>query len=236
MSFRVVAATVIALTGCVDVPAEPDISDLDVSIRWSSDTTRTLSVAIVNAEIPCEDPEEGFLGEDAAECTSARWTLLVDGVDVPTTPITCLSAHDAFLAGHIEKRCEGGTATFPLAETGAVDVEIVAANAFDENRIVIPDVRRTYALVEELPSIDGEPGIARTDDIDLHNGTYTAIFERPDAAPRRAFVQRAGQDPHRLELEDNLEPGDYDVRVLASKASDGVSVAVPLVGRVSVLP
>lgn len=205
-------------------------------MRWASDDRREVFVALANAEIPCTEVEEGFLGDSAVECNSTPWTLRIDGVDAMTTPVTCWSGHDG-LFGYIDKRCEGGQAVMTLPDGAGEDVEIVAATEGDENRITLRGARRTYTLVEEVGFDHGQPGIVRVDDLELVSDVFTAIYTQAGTALERDVARRVFDDTSRLELSPYaLENGDYDVRVLALAKRDGATIAVPIAGSITVGP
>ena len=223
-------ALLVAVAGCLDEAPRPDISDLRVSVRWSSGGHRTVEVSV--PEIPCVGTESGFLGEEGDECVSAPWNLVIDGASVETTPVSCTAAHDG-LFGPVAKRCTGGRVSAPLSDSAGEDVELVASTDADERRVTLHGVRRTHAWVAEAPFRNTtEPGVVRVDDFELGFSSFIVWLTPPDGgAPIRGTARRAGADVHRLELLlDATSPrvnGVYTVRVEAYAHEDVASVAIP---------
>ena len=223
------------LVGCVDDgPPMPDVSNLKIVMSWQDDDTRHIAISIANPDIPCDDVEEGFLGESAVQCTSGKWTLTVDGSDVQTSRVTCYSAHDG-LFGHVPKRCNGGTALTTLQDHGGEDVEIVARSGDEERRIVVHGVRRTYPLVQEVAFSRGGPGVVRVDDLALVSDVFAALYSQNGGTVGRDEARVAERG--RLHVSPfSLANGSYNLRVLALASRDGATIAVPLEGTFVIGP
>jgi hypothetical protein len=230
---------VVLAAGCTDEPTQPDISDPTIAMHWTTGHQRTIDVSIV-ADIPCSGTKQELLGEEGIECVSAPWTLTIDGVAVETTPVTCTSAHDAFLAGPQPKRCEGGKATSaPLPEAVGEDVVIVLATDQAEHRVTLHGVRRTYTWTEQAPlQSSSEPGLVRVDDVELRGTMFKASFTPPDGgAPTFGIAETSTTDTGQLKLSfasADRVAGLYAVRVDGYAHDDGATIAVPIEGTLNV--
>jgi hypothetical protein len=229
----VVVATV---AGCTDEPPSPKISALSVAMRWEPDDRRSIEISIVNPDIPCTETESSFVGESPVECKSAPWSLSVDGFDLVTSPVVCWSAYDG-LFGHENKRCSGGQAKTLLNESAGADVDIVAISDSDETRVVLRGVRQTYHFVQETGFDSGQPAVVRVDGLDLESDSFAAVYSRSTGVVVRDSAL-PGEDASRLHLSPyNLEPGLYNVRVLALAAQGPLAtIAVPIEGGLTVGP
>jgi hypothetical protein len=229
------AALVGSATGCLEEePPAPDVSNLKVEMRWEANDKRMLEISIANPDIPCTEVEEEFLGEEAVRCTSAPWTLSVDGKDVVTNPVICYSAHDT-LFGHVNKRCEGGRALVQVVETGAEDIELVAQGDGEENRVVIEGVRRTYPFVQQTAFDRGSPGTAVVDELELSSDVYTAVYSRASVEALRDSAFASDGNVLRMSPY-SLAGGTYDVRVLAKASHPRGTIAVVVEGTLAVAP
>ena len=224
---------IVIVAGCVDEPPQPDVSNLTIVMSWKDDTTRGIDIRISNPDIPCDEVDEGFLGESAVECVSGPWTLTVDGVELNTHPIKCWSAHDG-LFGHTPKRCDGGTASMILQERESEDVELVAMSNGEENRIVLHGIRKTHTFVQETPlSQGGASGLVRVDDLVLASDVFTAIYSRPGTSQVRDAAYR--DSTNRLRLSPTgLTDGAYQLRVLARATQGRATIAIPIEGALTV--
>ncbi len=224
-SSRLLVLPLFAITACTDEPPAPDVSNLSITMRWETDGTRSVDIRIANPDIPCESE---------SQCESAPWSLTVDGVVLPTSPVTCISAQDN-LFGRIPKRCEGGSARLILREDGAEDLELVATSDGAPNEVALRGIRRKHVFVQELPFEGGAPGVVRVDDLALVSDVYEAIYTRPSAGELHDAAYQDGA--HRLQLSPfNLDGGTYHVQIRARALQAGTTIAVPIEGVLTVGP
>jgi hypothetical protein len=226
-----------AAAGCgvADDRPEVDVAGLSVTMTWSDGGTRHMTIAVPQ-DIPCEGHSDEFLGQSGIECTSKPWTLTVDGVALPTSPVRCTSAHET-LFGHIDKDCDGGSVFATLDDSGDGDVQIVATTESDDNQVALRGVRQTYSWTQVSPyhSVVA-PGIVRVDGIEPGGGYLKAYFTGPGGTKIQGSADTTGRDPRELTLKTDVDviDGEYSVVVHGFTHVDGFNVAVPIRGKLTV--
>ncbi len=227
------------LAGCVEAPTQPDVSNLGISTKWTGEKL-TVRLELEHREIPCSGTDDNLVGEEPIDCTSAPWTVTVDGIEAQTTPIKCTSAYDAFLAGPQEKECEGGTGEVTLG-AGNEDIVIVATTAVDEQRYTIHGVRREFTLTEEAPyESENNPGLVRVADLTFSEGArFQASFTPPDdSLPEEGSARRSLDDDTLFELRPTFlrfrTIGTYGVLFFGESREGTARIARPIVGTFTV--
>jgi len=224
----------VGLVGCAEDAPRPAIEDAHIVVSWSSGTSRFVSITI--PEIPCTGTEDDLLGESGVTCTSEPWTAFVDGTQLEVRQIQCEAAHQGWF-GPVDKYCTGAGSTFTIPESGDPDVEIVIQTGDDKVPFTLHGVRRTHAFVEESHGTlsPQKYGIVRVDDIELSGSSFAADFTLAGTT-RRGTAHVLTSDTGKLSLEPPFAaaPGVYQIRIQALTRDDGVGIAVPVIGTLTI--